>query len=97
MSKDKVLNMKRLVLALCAVGVLGAGAAIAVQGNHETPVAAATPAPAVPANAAAGAPAPTPAPMIALPDFSVIASRNGPAVVNISTTGSVKTAYDNRG
>ncbi|WP_229487382.1 Do family serine endopeptidase [Pseudoduganella lutea] len=93
--------MKRLVLALCAVGVLGAGAAIAVQGSHDAPAVGAqvgtTPAPAVPANAAAGAPAPTPAPMIALPDFSVIASRNGPAVVNISTTGSVKAAYDNRG
>lgn len=101
MSKDKVLNMKRLVLALCAVGVLGAGAAIAVQGTHDAPAAgaqvAATPAPGVPANAAAGAPAPTPAPMIALPDFSVVASRNGPAVVNISTTGSVKTNFDNRG
>jgi serine protease Do len=99
MSKDKVLNMKRLVLALCAVGVLGAGAAIAVQGNHEAPAAGTQPgttsASAVPANAAAGAPAPTPAPMIALPDFSVIASRNGPAVVNISTTGTVKTSYDN--
>ncbi|MBB3224271.1 Do family serine endopeptidase [Pseudoduganella umbonata] len=93
--------MKRLVLALCAVGVLGAGAAIAVQGNHDasapaTQVGAAA-APAVPANAAAGAPAPTPAPMIALPDFSVVAARNGPAVVNISTTGSVRTNYDNRG
>ncbi|WP_338765618.1 DegQ family serine endoprotease [Massilia sp. METH4] len=100
MSKDKVLTLKRLVLALCAVGVLGAGAAIAVQGNHEAPAGAqvgTTPAPAVPANAAAGAPAPTPAPMIALPDFSVIANRNGPAVVNISTTGSVRTAYEGRG
>ena len=105
MSKDTVLvsmTMKRLVLALCAVGVLGAGAAIAVQQNHaaDAPASATGPATAAvantSANAAAGAPAPTPAPMIALPDFSVIASRNGPAVVNISTTGTVKTAYDNR-
>jgi serine protease Do len=90
-------TFKRLVAALAAVGVLGAGAAIAVQRNFapSTPQAlAAAPAPAVPANAAAGAPAPTPAPMIALPDFSVIASRNGPAVVNISTTGSVRTAME---
>ncbi len=104
MSKDTVLvsmTMKRLVLALCAVGVLGAGAAIAVQANHAADAAPATVAQTAPAaapvNAAAGAPAPTPAPMVALPDFSVIASRNGPAVVNISTTGTVKTAYDNRG
>ncbi|QGZ39170.1 serine protease Do [Pseudoduganella flava] len=98
MSKDTVLvsmTMKRLVVALCAVGVLGAGAAIAVQNHTASQQAMAAPAPAAPpVNAAAGAPAPTPAPMIALPDFSVIASRNGPAVVNISTTGSVKAAYD---
>jgi serine protease Do len=95
------MNLKRVVMALSAVGVLGAGAAIAVQQEHTAVappapvvVAAPAPAPAVPANAAAGAPVPVPAPMIALPDFSVIASRNGPAVVNISTTGSTKTSYD---
>ncbi|UGQ45149.1 DegQ family serine endoprotease [Massilia endophytica] len=91
-------TFKRMVAALAAVGVLGAGAAIAVQRNMTAPAVpqAAAAAPAVPANAAAGAPAPTPAPMIALPDFSVIASRNGPAVVNISTTGRVRTAMDDR-
>ncbi|AVR98066.1 DegQ family serine endoprotease [Pseudoduganella armeniaca] len=107
MSKNTVVSMtmKRLVLTLCAVGVLGAGAAIAVQHNSKAEAAPAAAAPvagvaaptaAAPANAAAGAPAPTPAPMIALPDFSVIASRNGPAVVNISTTGRVRTGYENR-
>ncbi|TWI62135.1 serine protease Do [Pseudoduganella lurida] len=100
MSKNTVsMTMKRLVLALVAVGALGAGAAIAVQEKHAP--AAAVPATPVatqpPVNAAAGAPAPTAAPMIALPDFSVIASRNGPAVVNISTTGTVKAGYDGRG
>ncbi|GGY75969.1 DegQ family serine endoprotease [Pseudoduganella plicata] len=105
MSKTTVVSMtmKRLVATLCAVGVLGAGAAIAVQRNNAAEaapapaLAAAAPAAAAPTNAAAGAPAPTPAPMIALPDFSVIASRNGPAVVNISTTGRVRAAYDGRG
>ncbi|GGB86014.1 DegQ family serine endoprotease [Pseudoduganella buxea] len=105
MSKTTVVSMtmKRLVLTLCAVGVLGAGAAIAVQRNTAAEAAPAAPvanavAPqaGVPANAAAGAPAPTPAPMIALPDFSVIASRNGPAVVNISTTGRVRAGYEGR-
>jgi len=103
MSKTTVVSMtmKRLVATLCAVGVLGAGAAIAVQRNNAAeaaPAAAAVAAAptAAPTNSAAGAPAPTPAPMIALPDFSVIASRNGPAVVNISTTGRVKAGYDNR-
>jgi serine protease Do len=90
-------TFKRLVAALAVAGVLGAGAAIAVQRNLTAPAPQAqAAAPAVPANAAAGAPAPTPAPMIALPDFSVIASRNGPAVVNISTTGRVRTAMDDR-
>src|SRR5450830_481883 len=103
MSKTTVVSMtmKRLVLTLCAVGVLGAGAAIAVQRNSAAEAAApvasvVAPQAAVPANAAAGAPAPTPAPMIALPDFSVIASRNGPAVVNISTTGRVRAGYEGR-
>lgn len=87
------MTTKRLILALTAAGILGAGAAIAVQQNaaHQAPA----PVPAV--NAAAGAPAPVPAPMIALPDFSVIASRNGPAVVNISVTGSTKASYEGRG
>ena len=88
------ITAKRLVAALAAVGVLGAGAAIAVQQNQSAATPAAAPvSSAVPSNAAAGAPAPTPAPMIALPDFSVIAERNGPGVVNISTTGSTKASY----
>jgi serine protease Do len=37
------------------------------------------------------APAPTQKPVITLPDFAEIASRQGPAVVNISVSGSVKT------
>jgi serine protease Do len=97
MSKTVTASMtvKRVVTALAAVGVLGAGAAFAIQQNQTAtaPAAVAQATSAVPSNAAAGAPVPTPAPMIALPDFSVIAQRNGPGVVNISTTGSTKTSY----
>ncbi len=85
-------NATTMFLALATAGVIGAGAAIAVQQSQAFasphPVATAT----APANAAQGAPAPVPAPMISLPDFSVIATRNGPAVVNISTVGSTKEA-----
>ena len=86
-------NATTMFLALATAGVIGAGAAVAVQHSQ----AFASPQPAitatVPANAAQGAPAPVPAPMISLPDFSVIASRNGPAVVNISTTGTTKAQF----
>ncbi|HEY1148555.1 MAG TPA: Do family serine endopeptidase [Pseudoduganella sp.] len=101
MSKTVTTSMtvKRVVTALAAVGVLGAGAALAIQQNQTpaAPAAVAQATPAVPSNAAAGAPAPTPAPMIALPDFSVIAQRNGPGVVNISTTGTTKASYQSQG
>ncbi|WP_035375345.1 DegQ family serine endoprotease [Pseudoduganella violaceinigra] len=83
-------NTTTMFLALATAGVVGAGAAIAVQ--HSQAIAAPVAALSAPANAAQGAPAPVPAPMISLPDFSVIASRNGPAVVNISTVGSTKEA-----
>ncbi|HEY0589237.1 MAG TPA: DegQ family serine endoprotease [Pseudoduganella sp.] len=86
-------NATTMFLALATAGVIGAGAAIAVQQRQ----AVASPQPAItataPVNAAQGAPAPVPAPMISLPDFSVIASRNGPAVVNISTTGTTKAQF----
>ncbi len=53
---------------------------------------------AAPADHAAEAPAPavpvaTPPAASALPDFSGIVRRYGPAVVNVSTTGTVKTAF----
>ncbi|MGO4378588.1 DegQ family serine endoprotease [Pseudoduganella sp. RAF19] len=101
MSKTVTASMtvKRVVAALAAVGVLGAGAAIAVQKSNAAPnpQVVGQAAPGVPANAAAGAPAPTPAPMIALPDFSVIVQHNGPAVVNISVVGSTKTSFQSQG
>src|SRR5262249_36759994 len=91
--RNQTLTVKRLLASLAAVGAVGGGAAIAIQ--HSQP-AVGSPAPA-PVNPAPGAPAPVPAPTIALPDVSVIASRNGPAVVNISTVGSTKAAYQQRG
>ena len=89
---------KRAVAAVAVLAAIGAGGAVVVHQTNATaagggaPVAAvATPAP------AQGAPAPVPAPSISLPDFSVVAAHNGPAVVNINVTGSVKTAYDGSG
>ena len=84
------LKIKRTVAALAAIGVLGAGGAMVVHQNNAG------------ANAAAGAAAPVAAavapaaaaPLVALPDFSEIAARNSPAVVNISVTGSTKVGYD---
>ena len=89
------MTIKRLTLALAAVGVLGAAGTIAV---YQTSASAASAPPINNSNAVAaanpGAPAPTPAPLMTLPDFSVIAARNGPAVVNISVTGSTKAGFD---
>jgi serine protease Do len=89
---------KRLALALAAAGVLGAGGAVAVyQSNALAAVApqiAAVAAPAPAAAPAANTATPVPAPMMTLPDFSVVAAHNGPAVVNISVTGSTRTSLD---
>ncbi|QYF92114.1 DegQ family serine endoprotease [Massilia sp. PAMC28688] len=96
-----VITAKRLVLALCAAGVVG-GAVGAITVNHNSAVAQAAPAvlAAAPA-AAASAPVPgAPAPLAAgvvLPDFTAIVARNGPAVVNIRVMGSTKTAMGRQG
>ncbi len=85
------LKIKRTVAALAAIGVLGAGGAMVMHQNN----AGANGAAAAPATAVAAAVAPAAgAPLVALPDFSQIAARNSPAVVNISVTGSTKVAYD---
>jgi len=83
-------TLKRAALAVAVMGVIGAGGAVAVKQN-----AAVAAAPAV--VAAAPAPVAVPAPTMSLPDFSVIVDHNGPAVVNISVTGSTKTAFDGDG
>jgi serine protease Do len=83
---------KRVVLALATAGVIGAAGAIALThttAGTQTPAAPVALAPAAPPAAVAG-----PAPVtIALPDFTQIVARNGPAVVNVSVTGSTKTAF----
>jgi serine protease Do len=88
------ITAKRLTLALVAAGAIGGGVgAIAV--NHDNAVAAAAPA------SYAAAPAPL-APAgtqvsMALPDFTQIVSRMGPAVVNIRVMSSTKTSLGGRG
>ncbi|RZT09091.1 serine protease Do [Duganella sp. CF402] len=82
-------TLKRAAVAVAVMGVVGLGGAVAVKQNAAVaapPVAAAV--------APAASPVPVAAPAISLPDFSVIVSHNGPAVVNISVTGSTKTAYN---
>ncbi|VTU35553.1 putative periplasmic serine endoprotease DegP-like precursor [Variovorax sp. PBS-H4] len=75
------LNSPRaLAAALAAAGVIGAVGAGAY-----------TSASAVGAPAAAPAAA---APLVTMPDFSTITSRDGPAVVNISVTGTTKTSME---
>ncbi|HAT32268.1 MAG TPA: peptidase [Janthinobacterium sp.] len=85
-------TLKGLTLALAAVGVVGAVGAVAVHQNNavaNAPVAAVG-APAAPLAAAPAAPQLT----MALPDFSQIAARNSPAVVNISVTGVTRAGLD---
>jgi serine protease Do len=82
------ITAKRLTLALCAAGVVG-GAVGAIAVNHNSAVAAATapvgaPPVTVPVTTESG-------PQVALPDFTKIVSRNGPAVVNIRVVGGTKT------
>ncbi|MGK6306244.1 DegQ family serine endoprotease [Variovorax sp. DT-64] len=71
---------RTLVAALAAASVIGAVGAGAY-----------TSASAVGAPAAATAAA---APLVTMPDFSTITSRGGPAVVNISVTGTTKTSME---
>ncbi|MBV6321191.1 Do family serine endopeptidase [Duganella violaceipulchra] len=84
-------TLKRAALAVAVLGVIGVGGAVAVKQGNAVAAAPIVLQAAAPVQAA---PVAVPAPMMALPDFSVIAAHNGPAVVNISVTGSTKTAYD---
>ena len=81
-TESLVRSPTRLVLALLAAGAIGGAGVSAVQAVH-THVNA-QPAPAVLAAAPGAA--------IALPDFSTITKRYGPAVVNISVVGTTKVA-----
>ena len=79
------LTNTRLVVALLAAGAIG-GAGVGAFNAVHTTAAAATPPALVAANPAA--------PLMALPDFSKITEREGPAVVNISVTGITKVSND---
>jgi len=84
---------KRAAAAIAVLAAIGAGGAVVVHQNSAVAaagVAGATVAPVVAASAPVGVPAPT----MTLPDFSTIVAHNGPAVVNISVTGSTKASYD---
>ena len=84
-NQSRSLPLKRVTLALLAVGVLGAAGTFAAHQSSTGAIAAAPQAVA----AAPAAPA-APAVSVALPDFSQIVTRNGPAVVNISVTGTTR-------
>ncbi|MDM0114259.1 DegQ family serine endoprotease [Variovorax sp. J22R133] len=73
----------RLILALVASGVIGGASVSAINLTKAT----AAPLPAVTATTTTGVP-------VALPDFSAITQRMGPAVVNISVVGSAKASDD---
>ena len=73
---------RRLILALVTAGALGATGAGLISGHQARALTQAAP-------VAMQAPA---APGGALPSFAQITAQNGPAVVNISVTGSTKTA-----
>jgi serine protease Do len=72
----------RLAVALLAAGAIGGAGVSALEFGH----AQAQPAPAVLAAAPGAA--------VALPDFSTITKRNGPAVVNISVVGTAPVSDD---
>jgi serine protease Do len=79
-----------LVLALLGAGVLGGAGVEALHGGRAEAAPPAVMAP--PATAAAtGSPGPTVVTNTALPDFALITQRYGPAVVNLSVTGTRKT------
>lgn len=86
------------------VSILAAVIALALAGGYRyskhgeittSEVHAAAPAPAAAATAPTASEAPRVA-GIALPDFADLVARHGPAVVNISVSGSIKTAFSRR-
>jgi serine protease Do len=86
--KFAALKNTQLVLALLAAGAVGGAGVSAFNAAHSIATAAA------PAAISAGTVAPLPGVPVALPDFSQITERYGPAVVNISVTGTTKVRND---
>lgn len=79
------LKNTRLVAALLAAGAIGGAGVGAINILHSAATAATPPAISAPAATTGSASVP-----MALPDFTQITERYGPAVVNISVTGSTK-------
>lgn len=86
--------LKKTVAAIAVIAAIGAGGALAVKQSNAVAAAGAPVAAVTTPSANTGAPAAVAAPSISLPDFSVVAANNGPAVVNIDVRGTTKTAYD---
>jgi len=84
--KSTALNNTRLVAALLAAGAIGGAGVGAFNAAHSSATATMS-SPAVVASGPAAVP-------IAVPDFSQITERYGPAVVNISVTGSTKVSNE---
>lgn len=80
----QLFTSRRIVLALVSAGIIGASGLGALSLSH---------AQANKSNVTNLAPIAT-RPVVALPDFSQITASNGPAVVNVSVTGMVKTSSD---
>lgn len=78
----QILTPRRMVIALVSAGIVTASGVGTFVNAHAVSAAPST------------AITVTAAPAIALPDFSEITARNGPAAVNISVTGNIKTAMD---
>ncbi len=93
------ISAKRLTLALAAAGAIG-GAVGAIAVDHHNAVASSAAIAAAPAPSNYVAPAPIAPPgtqvSMALPDFTQIVSRMGPAVVNIRVMGSTKASLSGR-
>ena len=83
--KSTALNNTRLVAALLAAGAIGGAGVGAFNAAHSSATAAMSP-PAVVSGPAAVS--------MVVPDFSQITERYGPAVVNISVTGSTKVSNE---
>ncbi|MCB2070426.1 MAG: trypsin-like peptidase domain-containing protein, partial [Ottowia sp.] len=80
---------RKLVAALIAAGMIGGAGVVALEHAH-TPVHAQGVAVAQVAQAAPAAPAA----MVAMPNFSAITAKYGPAVVNISVSGTRKVSMN---
>jgi serine protease Do len=87
---ERTISTRALVVALASAGAIGAVGA----GAYGSARALTAPQTMSSTSAADTAGAPSAAPLVTMPDFSAITSRDGPAVVNISVTGTAKASDD---